>query len=104
MRERRERSIQELYSDDPERADAVAFGRRGALRGAALATMGAALGAAVPFADRMPTGLLPVAFAQPTGSGPQMLTFEGKQPLILLGDRPLVAETPEHLLDDDVTP
>jgi hypothetical protein len=22
----------------------------------------------------------------------------------VLGDRPLVAETPEHLLDDDVTP
>jgi DMSO/TMAO reductase YedYZ molybdopterin-dependent catalytic subunit len=104
MNERRERSIQELYRDDPERADAIAFGRRGALKGAALAAMGGALGAAIPFAPNMPAGLLPAAFAQPTGSGPQMITFEGKQPLILLGDRPLVAEVPEHLLDDDVTP
>jgi DMSO/TMAO reductase YedYZ molybdopterin-dependent catalytic subunit len=100
----RERSIQELYCDDPERADAVAFGRRGALKGAALTTMAGALGATIPFAANMPAGLLPAAFAQPSGSGPQMITFEGKQPLLLLGDRPLVAETPEHLLDDDVTP
>jgi len=104
MKDNRERSIQELYRDDPERADAIAFGRRGALKGAALATMAGTLGAAIPFGGNMPAGLLPVAFAQPSGSGPQMVTFEGKQPLILLGDRPLVAETPEHLLDDDVTP
>ena len=104
MTENRERSIQELYRDDPERADAIAFGRRGALTGAALATMGGALGAAIPFGGNMPAGLLPAALAQPTGTGPQMITFEGKQPLLLLGDRPLVAETPEHLLDDDVTP
>lgn len=33
------------------------------------------------------------------------LRFQGKsRDLILLGDRPLVAETPEHLLDDDTTP
>ena len=44
-----ERSLRELYGDDPERADALAWGRRGALGGAALAAMGAALGAAVPF-------------------------------------------------------
>jgi DMSO/TMAO reductase YedYZ molybdopterin-dependent catalytic subunit len=99
-----ERSIQELYRDDAERADAIAFGRRGVLRGTALATMAGALGAAIPFAPFMPRGLMPVAFAQPTGGGPQMITFDGKQPLILLGDRPLVAETPEHMLDDDITP
>jgi sulfite oxidase len=99
-----ERSIQELYRDDPERADAVAFGRRGALKGAALTTMAGALGAAIPFAPNMPAGLLPAALAQPSGAGPQVLRFEGKAPLILLGDRPLVAETPEHMLDDDITP
>ncbi|QYU66643.1 AI-2E family transporter [Leptolyngbya sp. 15MV] len=60
---RPERSIQELYRDDPERADALAFGRRGALKGAALAAMGATLGASIPFAGRMPAGTLPALFA-----------------------------------------
>jgi hypothetical protein len=53
MAERRERLIDELYLDDPERADAVVFGRRtdgsrrGFLGGAGLTTMGAVLGAPV---------------------------------------------------------
>ena len=98
-----ERSLPELYAGDPERADAIAFGRRGALKGPALAAMGAALGATIPFAARMPTGLLPAALAQSTGS-PTVLRLDGKAPLILLGERPLVAETPEAMLDDDVTP
>jgi DMSO/TMAO reductase YedYZ molybdopterin-dependent catalytic subunit len=97
-----ERSVSELYTDDPERADALVWGRRGALKGAALATMGAALGGAIPFAGRMPSGLMPAALAQ--GSGPQFLQMEGKARLILQGERPLNAETPEHMLDDDVTP
>ena len=37
--------------------------------------------------------------------GPQYLKFPGKnEKLVVLGDRPLVAETPESLLDDDTTP
>ena len=61
-----------------------------------------ALGAAIPFGRHLPTGMLPVALAQ---SAPQMLDFPGKEKgLIVLGDRPLVAETPEHMLDDDTTP
>jgi DMSO/TMAO reductase YedYZ molybdopterin-dependent catalytic subunit len=99
----RERSLQELYAQDPERADALAFGRRGALKGTALAAMGAALGATIPFAARMPGGLLPAALAQTAGGTPT-LRMDGKAPLILLGERPLVAETPESMLDDDVTP
>ena len=57
-----------------------------------------------------PGGLIPAAMAQAPGSpaapkGPQYLNFPGKSDkLVLLGDRPLVAETPEHLLDDDTTP
>ncbi|MCW8084871.1 sulfite oxidase [Sabulicella glaciei] len=104
-----ERSIQELYRDDPERADAVAFGRRGALKGAALTAMGAALGAAIPFARHMPEGHLPALFARPAsaqgsgGNAPPVLRFEGKADLILQGDRPLVAETPEHMLDEPIT-
>ncbi|HVL71837.1 MAG TPA: sulfite oxidase [Beijerinckiaceae bacterium] len=119
---KRERSIDELYAADPERADAVVFGRkvgasrRGFLGGAGLAAMGAAVGGAIPFSGNMPAGLVPAALAQgapaagaaPAGAapaGPQPLNFPGKDPgLVVLGDRPLVAETPEHLLDDDTTP
>jgi sulfite oxidase len=102
-----ERSLRELYGGDPERADALAWGRRGALRGAALAAVGAALGAAVPFGRRLPRGLLPAALAQPSpaaGDKPAVLRIKGKAPLVLLGERPLVAETPETMLDDEVTP
>jgi len=100
----RERSIQELYRDDPERADALVWGRRGALKGAALATMGVAAGAAIPFARNAPGGFVPAAMAQGAAAGPQFLQMEGKARLIMQGERPLNAETPEHLLDDDVTP
>ncbi|WP_376090626.1 sulfite oxidase [Roseomonas sp. CCTCC AB2023176] len=99
----RERSLAELYASDPERADAVAFGRRGALKGASLAAMGAAIGAAIPFANRMPAGLFPAALAQPAGQ-PPTLRMDGKAALVVLGERPFVAETPEAMLDDDVTP
>ena len=57
-----ERSIEELYHDDPERVDAVVFGRkpgldrRGFLGGTGLAAMGAAVGGAIPFAENMPGG------------------------------------------------
>ena len=109
-----ERSIEELYRDDPERADAEVFGRkagvnrRGFLGGAGLATMSVAVGGAIPFAANMPGGLIPAALAQGVPAapkGPQYLKFPGKSDkLVLLGERPLVAETPEHLLDDDTTP
>ena len=123
---KQERCLSELYGDDPERGDALAFGRRtgasrrGFLGGAGLAAMGAAVGGTIPFSDTMPGGLIPAAMAQsappapPAPSagpaaaapkGPQLLDFPGKaKGLVLLGDRPLVAETPEHMLDDDTTP
>ncbi len=102
-----ERTLDELYRDDPERADALVLGRmsapdrRGFLRGSALAAIAAAVGGG-PF---MP---IPPALAQGQAAapkGPQYLTFPGKSDkLVVLGERPLVAETPEHLLDDDTTP
>ena len=58
-----ERGLSEIYRDDPERADALAFGHRGFLKGAGLAAMGAALGATIPFARHMPSGLVPAAWA-----------------------------------------
>jgi DMSO/TMAO reductase YedYZ molybdopterin-dependent catalytic subunit len=115
-----ERSIDELYADDSERADAEIFGRtpdldrRGFLGGAGLAAMSAAVGGAIPFAANMPGGLIPAAMAQPAAAppapapakkGPTYLSFPGKSDkLVVIGERPLVAETPEHLLDDATTP
>ncbi len=64
---KQERSLSELYGDDPERGDALAFGRRtdssrrGFLGGAGLAAMGAAVGGAIPFSDSMTGGLIPAA-------------------------------------------
>lgn len=119
-----ERSMEELYKDDPERADAVVFGRkadvnrRGFLGGAGLAAVGATVGGAIPFSQNMPSGLMPGAFAQdkpaappaaapatPAAKGPIPLNFPGKSDkLVVLGEKPLVAETPESQLDDDTTP
>ena len=110
-----ERSVEELYRDDPERADALAFGRRAGidrrrfLGGAGLAATGAAVGGNIPFGTNMPPGMIPAAMAQGQAGGapkgPQYLKFPGKSDkLVVLGERPLVAETPEHLLDDDTTP
>ena len=117
MSGRTERSIEELYDQDPERADAEVFGRktnvdrRGFLGGAGLAAMGAAVGGSIPFAANMPGGLIPAAMAQSAAAppaapkGPQFLKFPGKsEGLVVLGEKPLVAETPENLLNDDTTP
>src|SRR5262245_23854826 len=105
----RERGLHELYADDPERADALAFGRRteatrrGFLGGSGLATMTAMIGAPIALAEFMPGGFVPKAFAQ-AAKEPKLLKMDGKAELVLLGDKPLVAETPAHMLDDDVTP
>src|SRR6186997_2792254 len=124
MTGRRERTIEELYREDAERADALVFGResgpdrRGFLSGAGLAAVSAAVGGAIPFAANMPGGLIPAAMAQgapaapppgapaaPAKKGPTYLNFPGKSDkLVLLGEKPLVAETPESLLDDATTP
>jgi alkyldihydroxyacetonephosphate synthase len=49
----------------------------------------------------LPAGLLPAALAQTS----EPLRLAGKDPgLVVLSEEPLTAETPAHLLDDDVTP
>lgn len=77
-------------------------GRRGFL---GLAGLTAALGVTIPFARHIPEGLVPAAFAQTNPDHALMLEEAGKDlGLSVIGDRPFVAETPEHLLDDDTTP
>ena len=106
---KKERTVEELYAQDPERADSEVFGRntgldrRGFLGGAGLAAMGAAVGGAIPFAANMPGGMiLPRRWRRaprhlpPRRRDRNISNIPGKSDkLVVLGDRPLVAETPE---------
>ena len=99
--------IHELYADDPVNADEVVWGRqtnpitrRGFLTQSSLVAMSTVVGASIPFAHLMPGGLIPAAVAQSS----QPFEIPGKEGLIILNDRPVNAETPAHLLDDEVTP
>ena len=99
--------INKLYSKDPIEADRLLWGRRtsaltrrGFLNNSALMAMTAALGTAIPYGRFLPAGLIPAAFA--ADNAPDRI--EGKEGLIILNDRPVNAETPAHLLDDDITP
>lgn len=82
-------------------ADAHSPARRRFVSGGTLTAIAAAIGVHIPVGRFMPEGFVPVALANtPTVDLPSL----GKQGLIVLGDKPLVAETPAHLLDDTVTP
>ena len=80
---------------------AIVTGRRGAMSGSSLVGLGVAI-SAVPLAVKIAGEVIVPAAAQRTA--PEILRMDGKAPLVLLSDRPLVAETPESLLDDAVTP
>jgi len=103
----KKRGIHELYRDDPVSADDQVWGRtsdpltrRGFLTKGGLVAMSAAVGASIPFAHLMPSGLIPAALAQTDTP----FEIPGKEGLIVLNDRPVNAETPAHLLDDRITP
>ncbi|MGE9270636.1 MAG: sulfite oxidase [Verrucomicrobiales bacterium] len=101
-----ERGIHELYAELGDEASEVVWGndshlsRRGFLGRSALGAMAAVLGGKMVFGDRFPAGLIPAALAQTS----EPFLIAGKEGLVILNDRPLNAETPPHLLDDDVTP
>ena len=86
--------------DQAATQDQPGAARRRFLKTSGLSALGAMLGMTVPFERHLPLGLVPVALAQDTGID----LLPEKDGLTLLGDRPLNAETPPHLLDDDVTP
>src|SRR5256885_14395959 len=101
-----------LSGDAAGTADGLQSSRRGFLSGTGLGAIGAAIGGGMPFSNDLGS-LIPAAKAegaQPAPApaapkGPTYLKFPGKnEGLVVLGDRPLVAETPESLLDDDTTP
>lgn len=99
------KGIHEFFSAEPERADWETWGRRtdpttrrGFVKG--LGAFTALVGARVVFSEQVPAGLIPASHANTTDS----FVIEGKDGLTLLNDRPLNAETPPHLLNDDITP
>ncbi len=101
------RGLHELYAEDPIKADELVWdretdadSRRGFLKRGGLLAMATAIGASIPFANNMPAGLIPAAFAQ----SDEPFALPGKEGLTILNDRPINAETPPHLLDDEITP
>lgn len=87
-------------SDADQGNEAPGLKRRRFLKHSSTLAMSAALGSVIPFARFIPAGLIPVALAD------DEIFFEipGKDGLTILNDRPINAETPAWLLDDEVTP
>src|SRR3546814_12257006 len=90
--------MRRVYAEQPDDADRIVFGRRSAdrrgfLKGAGLATMGAMLGAAITSHRNMAAGVIPAAFAQHTG----IELIKAKDRLTFHHNRPANAEkTAEH--------
>jgi DMSO/TMAO reductase YedYZ molybdopterin-dependent catalytic subunit len=87
--------------------------RRSFLGSVAVASLGAAIDPTVSLSTTVSSGVLPTVLAQgaptPSGAaqtqGAQPPDYPGKDKgLVILGERLRVAETPEHLLDDETTP
>ncbi len=106
MAGKRERGLWELYTKDPEKADyeildrkQKPLSRRGFLKKTGLASMALAIGSQIPFFRNMPGRFIPLALAETD----QKKIIEGKEGLIILNDRPINAEPPAHLLDEEFT-
>jgi DMSO/TMAO reductase YedYZ molybdopterin-dependent catalytic subunit len=107
MKGKKERGLWELYKQDPEKADSDIWdrkpdpvSRRGFIKKTGLATMAIALGSQIPYFRTLPSGLMALALAE----ADEKTVLKGKEGLIVLNDRPINAEPPAHLLDDDFTP
>ncbi|NVJ53940.1 MAG: sulfite oxidase [Campylobacteraceae bacterium] len=106
MKEKKEIGLHEAYYNDPVKSDLDIFGResdenrRGFLKKSSMIAMAAMVGSNIPFASKMPSGLIPAALADST----EPFKIEGKDGLVYLNDRPVNAETPPHLLNDEFTP
>lgn len=74
--------------------------RRAFLRRASGWTLASTAGLPVVFADRLPPGMSVLGLGGEQDPAP----IPGKEGLRVFNDRPVLAETPAHLLDDDVTP
>jgi len=75
--------------------------RRTFLKKSLLTTLSLALGTEVVFGHFLPEGVTLIGLGPTTGEA----ALPGKHPeMIVLNDRPVNAETPAHLLNDDLTP
>ena len=100
--------LHQLYNQDPLLADELLWGRkspknsrRGFLKNGALTAIGLALGGNMVYAGNFPAGMIPAGLAH----SDEPFHLPGKSNnLIILNDRPINAETPPHLLNDDLTP
>src|SRR3990167_5238144 len=81
------------------KSETLRASRRNVLKGVGIATVGASLAPAGVALAQTTTPAAPSA-----AKGPKLLAMEGKAKLIVLGDKPLNAETPAEMTDDDVTP
>lgn len=73
--------------------------RRAFFRRAGVTGLTAAIGGAIPFSDHLAPGMFPDAIAQEFSG-----QLKGKRGLRVMNDRPVNAETPVTLLDDEITP
>ena len=75
--------------------------RRDFLKSSIMTSIGLLIGTNIVFASNFPKGLLPIGVLD--GTLPSGLIGKSDK-LIILNDRPVNAETPAHLLNDDLTP
>jgi len=101
----RKKPVKTILSALPDKSsvdtESSKWSRRRFVRNSTLLTFATALGMPIVNGTKLPYGLHPVALE----SGNVPFSIEGKHSdLVLLNDRPLNAETPAHLLNDDITP
>jgi len=75
--------------------------RRDFLKSSIMTSIGLLIGTNIVFASNFPKGLLPIGVLD--GTLPSGLIGKSDK-LTILNDRPVNAETPAHLLNDDLTP
>lgn len=108
MPDKKVTGLHELYAKDPIEADKQLWGRtsdpvtrRGFLQKGALTALSMALGSHMVFAEHFPAGMIPAGLANTD----LPFSLPGKRAgLVVLNDKPINAETPPHLLDDELTP
>ncbi len=82
-----------------ESSETSTLTRRRFINRSSLVTMATALGVSLPFSKNLRESFSPTVHAAEGSPG----LIAGKEDLVILGDRPLNAETPAHLLDEKVT-
>ncbi|SMO98446.1 sulfite oxidase [Paracoccus laeviglucosivorans] len=89
-----------IQDTENRHSDDISTARRGFLKTSGLTALGIMLGTTVRMDGNLAAGFVTQAHAQDSGFD----LMQDKQGLLVLGDRPLNAETPAHLLDDEITP